>query len=278
MRRNDMTTASKTKLIHRATSLAGSLAIALALPLAGAGCGLDADQEAAGEAADSTEMTESEAAVVAGGADDQSVALNAAAIAGGAEARAAARFQPAGCATITVSGTTVTAVLHDCTGRLGLVHVTGTVVSVFSDVASGVEVVTTARGLAVNRAMIDVDAMATITEQAGVRTLTVATQGSGTGPRGHAFSRAGSYTVTRDLATSCLALNGAWQLSASGLSRTTTVSGLARCEDMCPAAGGSIVHTGFRGRTVTVTFDGSAVASWSSTSGRSGTIDLTCGA
>jgi len=264
-----MTIGSKTRLTYLACVLAG---------VAGAGCGrLDADEAAASEAADSTEITQNEAALVAAGADDGSAPLTAAALAGGAEARAAARFQPAGCATVSVAGTTVTTTLQDCTGRFGLVHVTGTLVSVFTDAAGGVQVVTTAQGLAVNHAVIDIDATATITEQAGVRTLVVSTHGSGTGPRGHAFTRDGSYTVVRDLATSCISLEGQWQLSAAGLSRTTSVSGLARCDGMCPAAGGTIVHTGFRGRTVTLTFDGSAVADWSSTTGRSGTIDLTCG-
>jgi hypothetical protein len=267
-------------MTNRSRPSLSTLACALPiLTLAAPACGrLDADEAAAGEAADSTEVTQSEGALVATGADDMATALTAADLAGGAEARAAARFQPAGCATVSVSGTTVTTTLADCTGRFGLLHVTGTVVSVFSDAADGVHVATTATGLAVNHATLNIDASAVITEAAGVRTLVVTTHGSGTGPRGHAFTRDGSYTIARNLTTSCIALDGQWQLGVAGLSRTTTVSGLLRCDGMCPDAGGTIVHTGFSGRTVTLSFDGTDVASWSSSTGRSGTIDLTCGA
>jgi hypothetical protein len=255
-----------------------TLALALAVVTAPACSRMDADEEAASEAADSTEVTQNEAALVASGADDAATSLTAADLAAAASARAGARFQPTGCAAVTVSGTTVTTTLNDCTGRFGLLHVTGTVVSVFSDAADGVHVATTAHALAVNRATLDIDATATITESAGVRTLVVTTNGSGTGPRGHTFTRTGSYTVTRDLATSCITLDGQWQLGVAGASRTTTVSGVGRCDNgMCPEAGGTIVHTGFRGRTVTLTFNGTAVAGWSSSTGRSGTIDLTCG-
>jgi hypothetical protein len=247
------------------------------ITLAAPACGMDLDESAASEAADSSEITANEGALVASGADDAATPLTAADLAGGATARAAARFQPAGCATVTVSGDTVTTVLDDCTGRFGLLHVTGTLVSVFSDAADGVHVVTTAQDLAVNRATLNVNASAVITEAAGVRTLVVTTDGSGTGPRGHSFTRNGTYTITRNLSTSCVSLDGSWQLSAAGLSRMTTVSGLVRCDGMCPADGGTIVHTGFRGRTVTLTFDGTDIASWSSTTGRTGTIDLTCG-
>ena len=240
-------------------------------------CGrMDLDEAAANEAADSADVTETEGALVASGVDDQAVALTAADIAAAAQVRAANRFQPAGCASVTVSGTTVTTTLADCTGRFGLLHVTGTIVSVFSDASDGVHVAATAHGLAVNRATLDIDATAVITEQGSVRTLTVTTQGSGVGPRGNSFTRQGSYTIVRDLATSCIAVDGQWQLEVSGLSRTTTVTGLHRCDGACPAAGGEIVHTGFRGRTVTLTFDGTAEAAWTSSTGHTGTISLAC--
>ena len=206
-----------------------------------------------------------------------SAALTAADLAAAAEARGAARFQPAGCATVTVAGTTVTTTLDDCSGRFGLLHVTGTIVSVFTDASDGVHVTATAQGLAVNRATLDINASGVITEQAGVRTLVVTTQGQGVGPRGHAFTRQGSYTIVRDLATSCISLDGQWQVDVAGLSRTTSVTGLRRCDGACPAAGGQIVYTGFRGRTLTLTFDGSADATWTSSTGATGTIPLPCG-
>jgi len=257
-----------------------SLSLALAVLSAAAlpACGrLDADEAAADEAADSADVTENEGALVASGVDDQTVALTAADLSAAAQARAAGRFQPAGCAIVSVTGTTVTTTLANCTGRFGLLHVTGTIVSAFSDASDGVHVVATAHGLAINRATLDIDATAVITEQAGVRTIAVSTQGQGVGPRGHSFTRQGSYTIVRDLATSCIELDGQWQVDAAGLTRTTSVTGLHRCDGSCPSAGGEIVYTGFRGRTLTLTFDGTADATWSSSTGKSGTIDLACG-
>jgi hypothetical protein len=242
-------------------------------------CGQQAnlDEAAAGEATDSTEVTQSESALIAAGVDDDATSMTAADIAAAAAAHAAARFQPAGCATVTVTGTTVTTTLAGCTGRFGLLHVTGTVTSVFTDASDGVDVTTTAQGLAVNRAVLNVNATAVITQQGSVRTLTVNTDGSGTGPRGNAFTRQGTYTVVRDLATSCISLSGQWQVNVAGLTRTTSVTGFQDCDGMCPAAGGEVMYTGFRGRTVTLTFDGTANADWSSSTGKSGTIDLACG-
>jgi hypothetical protein len=44
----------------------------------------------------------------------------------------------------------------------------------------------------------------------------------------------------------------------------------------CPANGGSISHTFANNVTLTITFDGSATAQWSTSNGRSGTINLVC--
>jgi hypothetical protein len=240
-------------------------------------CRLDADEMAASEAADSNDVAMSEGALLTSGVDASMSSLRALDVATLAEGWANARFQPAGCATITRSDNVVTYVLADCTGPHGLVHVTGTLVATFTDAATGVEIDLAASALKVNRATLDVDTTALLTAGAGQQKLVVTTRGHGIGPRGHAFVRTGGYTVTRETATDCLALDGAWQLDAGLAVRTTTVTGLRRCQDACPAAGGRIVHTGFRGRTVTIDFDGSNAAGWTSTTGNTGTIDLACG-
>jgi len=259
-----------------------SLALALCTPallaLSGGACGRESvDEQAASEAVDSTELTSREAAMVVGGASDDDANLTAADLAAAAQARGAARFQPAGCATVAVDGLTLTYVLTDCTGRFGLRHVTGTMTFTLSDAADGVHIAGTGTGLQVNRATLDLSVTAVLTEYGGKRKLVVTTHGSGVGGRGNAFTRDGSYVVERDPATQCIALDGSWQLTVGPLSRTTTVTGIQRCDGMCPAAGGLIQHIGFRGRTITLTLDGSAVAQWQSSSGNSGTIDLACG-
>ncbi|WP_437569962.1 hypothetical protein [Sorangium sp. So ce542] len=51
-----------------------------------------------------------------------------------------------------------------------------------------------------------------------------------------------------------------------------------RCAAQCPAAGGTVEHAGgLSGVTITIAFDGSDSATWSSSRGRSGTLDLACG-
>jgi hypothetical protein len=172
----------------------------------------------------------------------------------------------------------LTYTLNNCTGRFGLVHVTGTVVAVLADGSDGLDITVTGMGLKVNRATLDLNASAVLSDDGTKRKLVVSTNSSGVGPRGNTFTRVGTYTVERDPSTACVSLDGQWQLDVSNArSRSTTVSGLSRCDGMCPAAGGVITHTGILGRTVTITFDGSDAASWTTSNGHSGTVDLTCG-
>lgn len=247
--------------------------LALAVPA----CRMDLDEMAAEEAADSTDVATSEGALLVSGVDDTMTAPTAETAAAGAEARAGGRFQPAGCATVTRVANVVTYVLQNCTGPFGLVHVTGTATATFTDAGGGVRIDLEGTGMKVNRAIIDFHTTGVLTVNGTERRLVVTTEGEGVGPRGNAFTRSGGYTLTRDTATDCLALDGSWQLDARRAARSTTVTGLSRCANTCPAAGGSIVHTGFRGRTVTVTLDGTSAAAWSSSTGKSGTIDLSCG-
>jgi hypothetical protein len=232
---------------------------------------------AAAEAADSSDVAMSEGALLSGGIDESMAGLRALDVAIRAEARAKARYQPAGCATITRSETVITYVLANCTGPHGLVHVTGTATATFTDAAEGVQIDLTGSGIRINRATLDLHTTGLLTQTAGQLTLTVTTLGNGTGPRGHAFQRSGGYTLVWEPAAGCFALDGQWKLDAGRAERTTVVSGVRRCEGACPAAGGQIVHTGFRGRTVTVGFDGSAAALWTSSTGNRGTVDLACG-
>jgi hypothetical protein len=245
-------------------------------------CRLELDEMAASEAADSSDVAMNEGALLSSGVDDSMVGLSAEAVASRAEIRANDRFQPAGCATITRSQNVVTYVLVDCTGPRGMIHVTGTAVATFTDVPAGaqpagVQIALAGTAMKINRASLDFQTTGLLTQETGLLKLVVTTLGNGIGPRGHSFVRTGGYTVIADGAADCLQLDGQWKLDAGLAERSTTVTGLRRCKDACPAAGGQIVHTGFRGRTVTLEFDGTSDASWSSTTGKSGTIDLSCG-
>ena len=77
----------------------------------------------------------------------------------------------------------------------------------------------------------------------------------------------------------CVTVAGTWSTSWNGAksgSNSTEVSGLKKCSSSCAAAGGVIKHTGALGKIVTVSLDGSSTAAWSTSAGKSGTIDLGC--
>jgi hypothetical protein len=86
----------------------------------------------------------------------------------------------------------------------------------------------------------------------------------------------GTFTVVANPTTECLSMDGAWQLTVGAVARSTTITGVDVCKNSCPSAG-TITHTGFRGRTMTVTFDGSADARWKTSGGRDGTVQMQCG-
>lgn len=264
----------------RKSGLQGAALFGLAIFGLGSGCVGRLDEMAAEEAVDSHDLALNESALMANSAEDMAegtagTAVDAAALATRAETRAATRYQPAGCATTTRQGNVLTHVLNACSGRRGLVQMTGTVIVTFADVATGVQVTVVSDDLKVNRATMDVNATGLRSVDGTKTTLTVTSTGDGVGPRGNHFVRTGQFTAVADTATECLELNGSWQLTVGGASRSTTINGLQVCKDTCPSMG-TIDHRGFRGREVTVTFDGSAEASWTSSAGRSGSVEMQC--
>jgi len=181
----------------------------------------------------------------------------------------------AGCAQVTQSGATITVVYNDCTGPRGLVHVTGTLVLAVSVSSTGViSVHGTSDDMQVNRATLVIDANATYAVAGTSHTLTVATNGSGTGPRGNAIEHQGNYTITWDTASQCGGIDGMWSTDLGDLSRSTDAS-VERCAGGCPT--GTVTHTFLRGASLTITFDGSATATWTSSTGSHGTVTLACG-
>jgi hypothetical protein len=239
---------------------------------------------AAGEASDSAEVVSDESQTISLVTDGTDMAapsgLRAAPTAAQVATYASQHFGdlllPATCHSATVNNATVTFTFNDCTGPRGLVHLTGTLVVDYSIDTQGIHAHAVANGFSVNQSTIDIDATATYTNVNGVKTLSVVTAGSGTGPLGNTFTRSGTYTMTWNATTQCFTLDGSWTTSALGLTRSTTVTGLSKCMGKCPANGGSIAHTFTNNVTLTVTFDGSAVAHWATTNGKSGTINLVC--
>lgn len=229
------------------------------------------------QAVDSTDVSSNEAAILYAGTESAGPEMTAEEAATAAWTNAGVFWQPAGCITATQDGLTVTYEVNDCTGPFGLVHVTGTVVVVYSLDGDGLHAVATADDLQVNQASMDIDATGVLHWEGTTRVLDVTTNGQGTGPRGNTFTRSGDYTATWDSGSECFGLDGSWSTTIGARRWSTDVVAFEKCGDSCPAEGGHVsYHGGLSGVTIDVDFDGSAEASWETSNGRSGTLALYC--
>jgi hypothetical protein len=236
------------------------------------------DGDSVASAIDSSDSTEAEGNVMMGsidGADGSGlVAPTAADVAVRIAANVSLRWNPSGCATVTQHDALVSITFNDCTGPRGLIHVTGTLDLAVSISTTGAIIVHgTSNSLQVNRAELVIDATATYSVSGSGHTLAVQTSGSGTGPRGNTVDHEGSYTINWDPSTLCRSIEGHWQTDLGARERSNDVS-LQRCGAGCPT--GTITHHFFAGASLTLTFDGTAIAHWSTSAGASGTTQLSC--
>ena len=184
------------------------------------------------------------------------------------------RFTPSSCVTVTPSVNAIRAVFNDCTGIRGLTHVTGELDLALSVSLQGtISVHGTSSNLKVNGADLVIDAVATYSSSGPSHTLTVKTSGTGTGALGRDVEHDGSYTISWDSSTQCHTIMGSWSTEIGALSRSNEVD-VSRCGTGCPT--GTVVHKFLTDRTLTVTFDGTATASWVGSAGASGTVKLSC--
>lgn len=241
------------------------------------GCGSSVDEFLAEQAVDSTDLAQSESGLTVESVSDYDFVVTPEQLAQRAAANASNRFSPGSCVTATASGPTITYQLNDCTGRFGLVHVTGTLVATFSPVQGGIQAKISGAGLKVNRATLELNSVATYTRNGSDEILAVNTQAVGVGPRGNTVTRQGDYLLSWNDNSECLTLDGNWETVVGLRTWTTDVLGFEKCRGSCPKAGGKITwHGGIRNVTITVDFDGDDTANWKSTRRGSGTIDLFC--
>jgi hypothetical protein len=142
--------------------------------------------------------------------------------------------------------------------------------------AGAITVQGTGTGLKVDGATLDVDATGTYAVTGTSHTLTVQTQGSGVGYFGRDLDHEGNYTISWDPSSQCSSINGTWSTDIGAHNRGNTVM-MSACAGACPT--GSVVHNFLGDRSLTVTFDGSATASWTlsgNAGGASGTVALSC--
>ena len=260
-----------------------NLLMCAAVTLAVTGCGRGASEsDDADDAVDTSASTSSESALLSAAGEDTTAMSSASTndqLAEAASAKLKTRFKN-GCVTATRNLNVVTYVMVDCTGPYGLVKVSGTMVVTYTRQPDGsIKADAQGTGLKVNDGTLDLSAVAIYSKNAaGLETAVVETHGTGTGPKGNTGVRVGNYVVTRDQAAACVTLEGQWSTAWNGGKATssTQVTGMKKCAASCPAAGGVIKHTGVFGKVLTVTLDGSAVAAWSTSGGKSGTINLEC--
>jgi hypothetical protein len=236
------------------------------------------DTDSAAAAVDSSDSTQAEGDMMAGtvdGADTSGlVAPTSADIAVRIATNASLRWNPTGCAKVTQNAALVAITFNDCTGPRGLVHVTGELdLDISLTTAGQISVHATSSNLQVNRADLVIDATATYAVSGTAHTLTVETMGSGTGPRGNAVDHDGNYTITWDTGSQCRSIDGHWQTDLGSRERSNDVS-LQRCAGGCPT--GTVTHHFLAGASLTVTFDGTDVAHWTTSAGVTGTTQLSC--
>jgi hypothetical protein len=268
---------SFTSLLALGSSLLGSSLIAACATTA-----TTSSDDSAETAIDSADSTSSEGNMMMAATDgsDRS-SFTAISVSAQVSANLGARFTPASCLTVTPSATAIKAVFDDCTGVSGLAHVTGELDLTVSLTTGGeITVHGVSSNLKVAGADLNVDATATYSSQGSAHTLTVTTTGSGTGPRGHEVDHDGSYTVSWDSSSQCRSLMGAWSTELGSSTRSNEVD-ITQCGTGCPT--GTIVHKFLGGKALTVTFDGTATASWvlegvagSTSAMASGAVSLSC--
>jgi hypothetical protein len=238
----------------------------------------DGDIDSASDAVDSSDSTQAEGNVMMAAVDGSSTqglaAVTDVQVAAAISANVGTRMLPAGCAVPTVNGAKIAIQYNDCTGPRGLVHVTGELdLTISIDGAGAIDVAASASGLEVNGATLDIDATAVYAVTGSDDTLTVQTMGTGTGPRGTAIDHDGNYTIGWDATNQCASIAGTWSTELGAADRSNTVN-LSECGGSCPT--GTLSHKYLAGITLNVAFDGTAVATWSLSTGGSGTVALSC--
>lgn len=237
----------------------------------------DESVDSADSAVDSYDSTNAEGnlmmAAVDGSDQQHLTALTGVGVAATIAANVALRW-PSGCATATASGANVVITYDNCTGPRGLVHVTGELdLAITVNAVGSISVHGTSTGMQVNGATIDIDADAAYSVSGTAHSLAVTSNGTGVGPRGNTIDHDGTYTLTWDTGSECGSIDGHWQTEIGSLERSNDVD-LSACANKCPS--GSLTHHYLGGASLTVAFDGSATATWSTSLGGSGTVKLGC--
>jgi hypothetical protein len=173
--------------------------------------------------------------------------------------------------------------LADCTGPFGLIHVDGDELATFgAGEAGALHVAASGMSLTANGLPVSLSAEAEVTfPTATTRSVVWKGTWSRTDEAGELVDHISDIQIGVDLPTRCSTSNGSATTTVADREVDTSIVGYELCRD--PIAGavgcptGTVTHTGrASGRTVTVRFDGSAVAEVTETRGSTFSVDLTC--
>lgn len=271
-----ITSSSRLSFLRNLRGFLALSSVSLLAIVPGCGSSDDEDDSAVAESAlDASDSGEAESALLAASIEGVvlgTVASSPVEVSAAINARLSARFSPAGCASSSSNGSSLTVRFTDCVGPRGLRQVDGTMtLAVTSVTPTSIGLSASATDFQVGGATLDLDLDATYALQNGVATLSVESNSSGVGPFGHQLEHTGSYDAT--WTATCTSIEGAWSTARDGRTRSIEVD-VERCADTC--ASGTVVRTTRDGREITVTLDGS-VAIWASSTGRNGSFALRCG-
>jgi hypothetical protein len=248
------------------------------LALGACGQAEDSDTGAIEQALDATAMAEYETGIVAVAVEGYDyVIMSAEEAAENAADNAEEQFDVPECVSTQVDGDTVVYTFNDCSGPYGLVHLNGSAEVTFTSTMTSARVIASG-DLQINGVEMDIDCDA-LYEIVGadVSRLTISSSSSAVGPRGNSVGHNGDFTATFDAEAECIAIDGEISTSANSFMWSFSAQGYERCMGACPTTGGTVgFQGGISGLAVTIEFDGSDRARWSTSTGRSGTILLLC--
>jgi len=206
-------------------------------------------------------------------------------------------------------------VLHPDKGQCHRHGMSGSFTLTFAEASKGFAIDIVGSQVTGRKGAFGITGTAELSFEGSLRSLSVTTEGQGDGALGSMHTRHSHHLRTYDSETDCTTLDGQWRFVRMGEVRERTVSAYRQCGEGCPEAGGEMKgparhrhrhrhggdgdkgghgdkggqgakggqgERGGHGKgggsdvDVTVRFDGSAEAQWSSSDGQEGTFPLAC--
>ena len=188
-------------------------------------------------------------------------------------------LSPASCIVKTATDATVHAELNECAGLFKRAVLSGGVDASFEVNAECQLVVDIddSGDLIANGSSLDFNAQGVVELNGDQRLAEWTREFTGTSVGGRSVHRTANVSVVVDRATGCRTLDGDAEGTVDEHSFESTVSGLAVCPGTCPSAG--TIHAtrhGRRDHSLTIIFDGSALARVDGWSGKPFDVELDC--